>query len=163
MTETTIQLGVDFESIAPDAKAWVYTSNQEFTEEQLDLITKNADAFLSQWDSHGKTIKGNIQVLHNRFIAVFADTEGDTMCGRAQDSSVKFMKELEQILGVKLMDRMLVAINQNGTIEALPFMELRNKIASGEIPKSTPFYNGLITSKVEFLSNWETPIEGSWI
>lgn len=163
MTELSIELGASFDTIAPDAKAWVYTSNQEFSAEQLADIEKYAEVFLSQWDSHGKLVKGNIQVLHNRFIAIFADTEGDTMCGRAQDGSVKFIKELEQILEVKLMDRMLVAINHNGAITILPFMELRNKISSGEISKTTNFYNGLITSKTEFLSNWERPIEGSWL
>jgi hypothetical protein len=163
MTEVNINLGTSLTEISSEAKAWVYTSNQNFTESQLSNIEKYAEVFLSQWDSHGKIVKGNIQVLHNRFIAVFADTEGDTMCGRAQDSSLKFMKELEEILEVKLLDRMLVAINQKGTIETLPFMELRNKITSGEIAKSTTFYNGLVASKEQFLNDWERPIEGSWL
>lgn len=163
MTETTLHIGTDFDSIDNQAKAWVYTSNQEFTEEQLDLITKYTEVFLSQWDSHGKRVKGAFQVLKNRFIAVFADTEGDTMCGRAQDGSVNFIKGLEQILDLKLMDRMLVAIDNNGTIETLPFMTLRNKLSSGEITKSTTFYNGMVTSKEQFLTDWERLIEGSWL
>lgn len=163
MTETTLNIGTDFDAIAPEAKTWVYTSSQEFTEAQITEIEKQAQGFLSQWDSHGKRVKGSFQVIKNRFIAVFADSEGDTMCGRAQDGSVKFIQGLEQRLGVKLMDRMLVAINHNGTIETLPFVELRSKISSGEIAKSTTFYNGLVTSKSEFLSDWERPIEGSWI
>ena len=163
MTEAGRRGGARFDEIALDAKAWVYTSNQEFTGDQLADIEKYATVFLSQWDSHGKRVKGCFQVINNRFIAVFADTEGDTMCGRAQDASVKFMKELEEILGVKLMDRMLVAINRNGNIETLPFQELRNKLGSGEIYNSTNFYNGLITNKAEFLTDWERPIEGSWL
>lgn len=163
MTETNIQLGTSFETIAPDAKAWVYTSNAEFTNEQLADVEKYGDVFLSQWDSHGKRVKGNIQVLHNRFIAIFADTEGDTMCGRAQDSSVKFIKELEQIISATLMDRMLIAYNANGTIATLPFTQLRAKIANGEVSKTSNFYNGMIKTKEEFLSSWETPIEGSWL
>ena len=163
MTETTLHIGTEFEAIDSQAKAWVYTSNQEFNEEQLRLIQKYAEVFLSQWDSHGKLVKGAFQVIKNRFIAVFADTKGDTMCGRAQDASVRFIKELEEILGVKLMDRMLVAYDNNGVVEVLPFTELRNKIASGKIAKTTHFYDGLITSKHEFLLNWERPIEGSWV
>ncbi len=163
MTATTTHIGTDFNGIDNQAKAWVYTSNQEFTESQVAEIEKYANVFLSQWDSHGKLVKGAFQIIKNRFIAIFADTEGDTMCGRAQDSSVKFIKELEQILGLQLMDRMLVAIHHNGSIEALPFRELRNKLNSGELSDSTVFYNGLITSKAEFLSEWERPIKGSWI
>ncbi|MDA9262153.1 hypothetical protein N9P55_00115 [bacterium] len=163
MTETGIELGASFETIAPDAKAWVYTSNQEFSGEQLAEIEKYAEVFLSKWDSHGKMVKGNIQVLKNRFVAIFADTEGDTMCGSAQDASVRFVKELEEILNVKLMDRMLIAFNQNDTILALPFNQLREKIATGEVSKLSNFYNGLVSSKTEFITNWETPIEGSWL
>jgi len=163
MIATITHIGTDFIEIDNQAKAWVYTSNQEFTETQVADIEKYAQVFLSQWDSHGKLVKGAFQIINNRFIAIFADTEGDTMCGRAQDGSVKFIQELEQILGLQLMDRMLVAINQNGKIETLPFIELRRKLKSEEIPSSTLFYNGLITSKAEFLSDWERPIEGSWL
>ncbi len=163
MIATITHIGTDFIEIDNQAKAWVYTSNQEFTESQVADIEKYAQVFLSQWDSHGKLVKGAFQIINNRFIAIFADTEGDTMCGRAQDGSVKFIQELEQILGLQLMDRMLVAINQNGKIETLPFIELRRKLNSEEIPSSTLFYNGLITSKAEFLSDWERPIEGSWL
>ncbi len=163
MTETTTHIGTDFSEIDSQAKAWVYTSSQEFTVSQVAEIEKYANTFLSQWDSHGKLVKGAFQIIKNRFIAVFADTEGDTMCGRAQDASVKFIKELEQELGVKLMDRMLVAYDNDGVAEVLPFTELRSKITSGSISKNTHFYNGLVSSKEEFLNNWQRPIEGSWI
>ena len=163
MTESTIQVGVPFTEIDNEAKAWVYTSSKDFTKVQQGEIKKHAQVFLASWDSHGKIVKGSFQIIKNRFIAIFADTEGDTMCGRAQDRSVKFMKELEQILGVKLMDRMLVAIQQNDQIVTLPFVELRSKIASKDVSTLTLFYNGLITSKKEFLSDWERPIDGSWL
>ena len=163
MTDTNIQLGASFETISSDAKAWVYTCNQEFTNEQLADIEKYGGVFLSQWDSHGKMVKGNIQILKNRFIAIFADTEGDTMCGSAQDASVRFVKELEEILNVILMDRMLIAFNHHDTVLVLPFNQLREKIKTEEVSKSSIFYNGLVNSKGDFVSNWETPIEGSWL
>ena len=58
MTETNINLGADFTEIENEAKAWVYTSNQDFTETQLLDIEKYSEVFLSQWDSHGKLVKG---------------------------------------------------------------------------------------------------------
>jgi len=61
------------------------------------------------------------------------------------------------------MDRMLIAYKQNQDIKVLDFNTLRTKISGGEIEKSTLFYNGLITTKEEFMTNWEIPIEGSWI
>ena len=61
------------------------------------------------------------------------------------------------------MNRLLVAYEANNGIEVLDFNDLRSKIKQGEISENTTFYNGLITSKSEFLSNWKTPIKGSWI
>ena len=157
-----LNVGNDLNELANNSKAWVYTSSQEFSEVQLDQIAKYSEVFLSQWESHGNLIKGTVQVLKNRFIAIFADANND-MCGRAQDASVKFVKELQEILNVSLMDRMLIAFNQDNKIKVLNFNNLRNEISSGNISENTLFYNGLIQSKEEFMTNWEIPIKGSWI
>ena len=160
--ERESSIGNDFNELANNSKAWVYTSSQNFTDEQLSDIKKYSEVFLSQWESHGNLVKGTIQVIHNRFIAVFADANND-MCGRAQDASVKFIKELQEILEVSLMDRMLIGFNKNNSIETLNFNELRAEIASGNISENTMFYNGLIQTKEAFITNWEIPIKGSWI
>lgn len=160
--EVEFSIGNDLNELANNSKAWVYTSSQEFSKIQLEEIAKYSEVFLSQWESHGNLVKGTIQVLKNRFIAIFADTNDD-MCGRAQDASVKFVKELEEILSVSLMDRMLIAFKQDNEIKSLTFSDLRNKISSGNISENTLFYNGLIQTKEEFVTNWEIPIKGSWI
>lgn len=159
----TITLGNELNTMASDSKAWVYTSEKEFTESDVNTIVELSEVFLSQWDSHGKRVKGTIQIIENRFIAIFADAQDDTMCGRAQDASVRLIKELEQVIGKQLMNRMLVAFDTPNGIEVLNFNDLRSKIKQGEVPENTDFYNGLITSKSEFLTSWKTPVKGSWI
>jgi hypothetical protein len=158
-----ITLGDELSTMADNAKAWVYTSEKEFIESDVNTIVELSEVFLSQWDSHGKLVKGTIQIIENRFIAIFADTQDDTMCGRAQDASVMLIKELEQVIGKQLMNRMLVAYDSPNGIEVLDFNDLRAKIKQGEVAEDTNFYNGLITSKYEFITSWKTPIKGSWI
>lgn len=159
----TITLGNDLSSLADNAKAWVYTSDSELTEDDLNTITELGDVFLSQWDSHGKLVKGSIQIIENRFIAIFADAQDDNMCGRAQDASVRLIKELEQVIGKQLMNRMLVAYDTPNGIKVEDLNALRTKIKHGEVSEDANFYNGLITSKNEFLTIWKTAIKGSWI
>jgi hypothetical protein len=158
-----ITLGNGLNSLADNAKAWVYTSEKEFTEADINAITELSNVFLSQWDSHGKLVKGTIQIIENRFIAIFADSEGDDMCGRAQDASVRLIKELQQVIGKQLMNRMLIAFDTTEGIGVLSMNDLRTKIKQGEVSEDISFYNGLITSKSEFLTSWKTPIKGSWI
>lgn len=159
----TITLGNDLNALADNSKAWVYTSNEEFSESDVDTISELGEVFLSQWDSHGKLVKGTIQIIENRFIAIFADAQDDNMCGRAQDASVRLIKELEQVIGKQLMNRMLVAYDTTNGIKVDDLNALRSKIKQGEVSEDANFYNGLITSKNEFLAIWKTPIKGSWI
>lgn len=159
----TITLGNELNTMADNSKAWVYTSEKEFTEGDVSTIKELSEVFLSQWDSHGKRVKGTIQIIENRFIAIFADAQDDSMCGRAQDASVNLIKELQQVIGKQLMNRMLVAYNTNDGVEVLNFNDLRTKIKQGEVSEEATFYNGLITSKSEFVSSWKTPLKGSWI
>lgn len=159
----TITLGNDLNALADNSKAWVYTSNEEFSESDVDTISELGEVFLSQWDSHGKLVKGAIQIIENRFIAIFADAQDDNMCGRAQDASVRLIKELEQVIGKQLMNRMLVAYDTTNGIKVDDLNALRSKIKQGEVSEDANFYNGLITSKNEFLAIWKTPIKGSWI
>lgn len=159
----TITLGNDLNALADNSKAWVYTSNEEFSESDVDTISELGEVFLSQWDSHGKLVKGTIQIIENRFIAIFADAQDDNMCGRAQDASVRLIKELEQVIGKQLMNRMLVAYDTTNGIKVDDLNALRTKIKQGEVSEDANFYNGLITSKNEFLAIWKTPIKGSWI
>lgn len=159
----TITLGNDLNALADNSKAWVYTSNEEFSESDVDTISELGEVFLSQWDSHGKLVKGTIQIIENRFIAIFADAQDDSMCGRAQDASVRLIKELEQVIGKQLMNRMLVAYDTTNGIKVDDLNALRTKIKQGEVSEDANFYNGLITSKNEFLAIWKTPIKGSWI
>lgn len=159
----TITLGNDLNALAENSKAWVYTSNEEFSKSDIDTISELGEVFLSQWDSHGKLVKGTIQIIENRFIAIFADAQDDTMCGRAQDASVRLIKELEQVIGKQLMNRMLVAYNTANGIKVDDLNVLRAKVKQGEVSEDVNFYNSLITSKSEFLAIWKTPIKGSWI
>lgn len=162
-TQSIINIGESFEKLNDTSKAWVYTAVKPLSQEDVKQIQEIATVFLSQWESHGKKVVGNIQIIDNRFIAVFADPQDDTMCGRAQDASVRLIKELEEVLGNSLMDRMMVAYEANNGIEVIHFNDLKDKIAKGEVSESQYFYNSLINSIREFKTNWRRPINGSWL
>ncbi len=163
LIEHQISLGASVEELANDAKCWVYTAKQALTDKNVSHVTQLADVFLSQWESHGKLLKGAFLIVKNRFLVVFADAEGDDMCGRAQDGQLKFIKELEEVTGNVFIDRMLIAYDNQGNIDVLPFTDLKSKIALGDINKETFFYNSLIQTKQDFQTNWHIPIANSWL
>lgn len=161
--EKEIKLGVPLSELNADTKCWVYTAEKPFNENQLQTIEALGETFIDQWVSHGKKVKGSIQVIKNQFIAIFADPNGDDMCGRAQDASVNLIKELEAELSLSLMDRMLVAYQGKNGIVTDSFLNIRGKLVENELSDNKLFYNGLIQTKDEFEKDWERPIKGSWL
>lgn len=150
------------EDFPDNSKVWIYQSEEEFSVQQVKLIAEKSGIFLGGWESHGKPVKGFIEVYHNRFITIVADDEGGRFCGRAMDGSVRFIKELETELGISLMNRMLVSYKQDDKIRCVPLPEFQNLIVSGTVDSSTIVFNNLVEDKGAFLNSWEVALENSW-
>tara|TARA_B110000208_G_C11477265_1_gene324438 strand:- start:310 stop:603 length:294 start_codon:yes stop_codon:yes gene_type:complete len=88
--------------------------------------------------------------------------EGDTMCGRAQDASVNFMKSLEEKLELSFLDRMVQSYKKGENIEVVRMADYEALIESKQIDENTIVYNNMITTKVDFDNHWEVPIKDSW-
>lgn len=161
--EVNIQLGTIHNELNNNSKTWCYTSNKPFTSSQINTIKQLSQTFLDQWESHGKKVKGSIQIVNSQFIVIMADPCGDDMCGRAQDASIRLIKELEQELGLVLMDRANVAIEYAGKIEVKSFVDIRRDLTNNLLSEDTIFYDGLINTKEDFEKSWKRPIKGSWL
>jgi hypothetical protein len=91
------------------------------------------------------------------------DEEGDRMCGRAVDNSVRFVKELETKYKLILLDRNMMAyIDNKGNVQGCKLDELNQLIEEGKISPETKVFNNLIQNKTEFDTKWTVPISESW-
>ena len=151
-----------FENFKESDKVWIYTSNVEFTEEQINVIDGYATNFLHGWESHGASVKGTIKILYKRFIAIAADDCDGSMCGRAQDAQVNLIKQLEQELKISLLDRMLLAYrDENKLIRVVSMSDFQKLVQDKAISQETVVFNNMITLVGEF-DKWEVPASGSW-
>ena len=151
----------DFQHLSPQTNVWIYTSERGFTQQEIKVINNKAEAFIAEWESHGKSVKGLIEIRYNRFIFIYADDEGDTLCGRATDSSVRFVKELEQELKISLMDRMLLAYKYANQIITTSLPDFQELINDKKLTENSTVFNCILTKKME-LDNWEVPAKNSW-
>lgn len=145
-------------------KVWIYTSPKQFTSEQKDAILSKAEVFLGGWESHGSKVKGEIGIAYNHFIVVVADDCDGSMCGRAQDAQIRFIKELGEELALDLMDRMQLAYRKEieGDVEVKKMLDFKASIAAGEIDENTIVFNNMVTNYGDFTTNWEVPLKESW-
>ena len=109
---------VELASQPDNAKVWVYQSSLELTDSDLKQIKEVGDFFLGQWESHNLPVNGYIDVYNNRFIVISAFSDEDAMCGKAQDSQMRLIKELEEVVEGKLTDRMLVFYQEENELKS---------------------------------------------
>jgi hypothetical protein len=151
-----------YEQMAPTSKVWIFQAEREFTGEEQKTVTEALTAFTDNWLSHGSLLKSHSKLLHNRFLVFMADEEGDNMCGRAIDASVRFIKELEGKLGVTMLNRNLVAYMDNGKVMSCTLDQLSRLAEEGKITPDTIVFNNLVATKAEFEKNWTIPLSQSW-
>lgn len=154
---------VDFSILPNEAKLWMYQSSRPLTNQEKELFNASSEAFLSSWESHGIPVQGSIDLINDHFIRVAAYTDEPSMCGRAQDAQVRLAKELEQLLGIELTNRMLVAFEDGGEVTSSSVSELDDLVKRGEITTETIVFNNLVNSKADFEKNWKLPIKETWL
>lgn len=150
-------------NLPDNAKVWVYQSTRPFTMAEAITIRRHINAFVEQWTSHKAGVTGWGELLHNRFVILMADESEVKPSGCSIDSSVRFMKGLEQELNTQFFDRWNIAYMKNGEVLSCNKEELSRLLDSGEINDDTIVFNNLVLTKGELQNNWQVPYSQSWI
>jgi hypothetical protein len=151
------------QNFSPQSKVWVYQSNRAFTADEAQQLNTALDSFARQWAAHNIQLKAWAQVLHQRFVVLMVDETQTTASGCSIDTSVHFIKDIENKLGVQLFNRMLVAYMDGEELKTTTVNELEALIAVGQINANTTVFNNLVATKQQFDEQWQTPLAQSWM
>ena len=119
--------------------------------------------FVGSWTSHGSPVKGYANLLFGQFIVLIADESASGVSGCSTDGSVRLMKDIEQLFKVQLFDRQLLAFAVKDKIQVLPLSQLNYALENNFITAETLYFNNLVQTKEELLSNWIIPVKDSWL
>jgi len=153
---------VPFEELPDEARVWIYPSNRPFTEEERAELDASLRQFLHQWTVHGEQLKAGHDLPYSRFVVLGLDQSEHSASGCSIDASVRFVQEVEQRFGVALLDRMNVTYKQGEYIAHKHLDEFRRMAAERAVSPKTVVFNNLVTTKGEYLENWEVPAAESW-
>lgn len=151
-----------YKHLPAKSRVWIYQSENELSEDQTKKLNELTDTFLHNWDSHGSPVKGNINLIYNRFITVTIDESDDKVCGGSVDKLGRFMKELESELHISLLDRTQVAYRKGNQIKSCTMHEFERLAKQGEVGKETIVFNNTVHTLAAFEIEWEVPAEKSW-
>ena len=151
------------EEFAEDSRVWIYQSSRMFSLGEALQIEEMLEAFVMNWKSHGTPVKGYANLFFGRFIILMADENATGVSGCSTDSSVRLIKELEQVFKVTMFDRLSLAFVIKESIELLPMPQLNYALEKSFITGDTLYFNSLVQTKKELIENWIVPIRNSWL
>ncbi len=156
---------MDYKELSDNSRVWIYQSDREFSLNEIQKIKNLGEEFLKTWNSHGAALHAAFEIFHNRFIAIFVDENHASASGCSIDKSVHFIKQIENTFSVSLFDRMKIAYRKNSEILTVPFSELAETFSLyfGEGRGEVITFNNLVSTKKEFETNWEIPLNKSWL
>lgn len=157
-----------YKDLLPDdfdlnSRVWIYQSSREFSLEETLKIEELLNAFTKSWKSHGTPVKGFGAVFFTRFVVLMADEQATGVSGCSTDSSVRLIKEIEQLFQVNFFDRQKLAFIIDDKIEVLPLNQLQISADVGSIKPETHYINNTVLSKHELENNWIVPVQKSWL
>lgn len=151
----------DYNNLPDSSRVWVYQANRTFTDEEVVFISKNAKEFINNWTRHGDDLKGSFTLKYNQFLVLAVDESFNSVSGCSIDSSVRFIKELEQALQVDLMDKMNVSFKIGPHINLVKLTEFQNYAKERKVNLNTVVFNNMVSTKEEFEKLWEVPASNS--
>lgn len=153
---------VEFNAISDEARVWIYQANRSFSETELEEIKAKLSNFITQWTAHGSDLQASFEIKYRRFIILAVDQEAQAATGCSIDASVRFIQQLEKEYNVDLMDKMNVSYKQGEYVAYKDLKDFRKMAKDKAVTANTIVFNNLVTTKAEFLENWEVPARDSW-
>ena len=150
-------------SFSKDSRVWVYQASRLLTIaealEAEDLIKE----FCEDWKSHGADVDAFGNLFFGQFLILMADETRAGVSGCSTDSSVRFVKGLEQKFDLDFFDRNNLAFVVKDKIQLLPLSQLKYASENGFITADTLYFNNTVLNKEELENNWIIPLKNSWL
>ncbi|MDB5253670.1 MAG: hypothetical protein JWP27_2839 [Flaviaesturariibacter sp.] len=146
-----------------DSRVWIYQSNRLFLLSEALEIEDALTDFCAQWLSHGAKVTGYGNLFFGQFLVLMADESATGVSGCSTDSSVRFVRELGERLGVDFFQRTNLAFVRKEQLQVIPMNQLAYAYENGFITPETLFFNNTVTTKAQLETEWIVPVKSSWL
>lgn len=154
---------VAFDQLPPEARIWIYQASQPLSASAIVAAMPALAQFAEEWTSHGRSLLASAEFLHQHFLVIGLDEGVAGASGCSIDSSVRFVAQLEQALGVTLLEKSRLAFLQAGTVQTVKHTELKAAIAAGTVLPDTFYFDNTVATKAELDTHWPRPAAETWL
>jgi hypothetical protein len=151
------------EDFHPSSRVWIYQSSRLFFISEALQIEDILNDFLQKWNTHGTPVKGYANLLFGQFVVLMADESAAGVSGCSTDSSVRVIKQIEELFKVDMFNRQNLAFVVKEKIQTIPLSQFQYALDNGFINEDTIYFNNVVLDKKDFLNKWMIPIKESWL
>lgn len=151
------------ENFAPQSKVWVYQSSRPLNIQEIEVLNTKLSAFAVQWTAHNKQLNAMGKVIEDRFIVLIVDETHTMASGCSIDTSVHFIKSLENEFQINLFDRTIVNYLSGEAINSTTINQLNDLFANGEITSQTIVFDPLVNTLSAFNNGFRIPVSQTWM
>ncbi|MCZ4221967.1 ABC transporter ATPase [Pedobacter rhodius] len=147
---------------SPQSRIWIYQSNRKFTSIEETEILKKLEAFTGQWKAHGNELMAKAEIRYGYFIILTVDESQANVTGCSIDSSVRIIKDIEQVYNVDLFNRFNIAYKIDGEVHVQSKEDFETLVNIKNITPETIVFNNMVQNQQELETKWEVPFKNSW-
>ncbi len=154
---------VPFEQLPDDSRIWIFQSDKELTEKNIESITPLLMYFINDWTAHQQTLKASFTFLHNYFIVIAVDENMTAASGCSIDKVYHVIRACGQLTGCDFFNRLRIAAMENNSITTYSVNQILEKEESNPNNMTTLVFNNIIETKAAMEKDWLVPIKKSWL
>ena len=115
---------LSFPDLPGSSRVWIYSSDRSFDGTESIFIQESINEFIESWAAHGKGLRAEGKLIEDRFIVIAADESMVAASGCSIDSSVRFIKELQDQLNNNFFDRLKLTITNGKELKQIHISNL---------------------------------------
>jgi len=154
---------VAFDQLSDQARVWIYQASRPLTSDELIRVLPQLARFGEEWTSHGRALLASAEFLHRQFLVIGLDESVAGASGCSIDSSVRFVQQLEQQLGLELLEKSRLAFLHAGEVWLLDRREVPAAVADGRLQPDTFYFDNTVATKAELAERWPAPAAKTWL
>lgn len=154
---------VPFDQLPDSARIWIYQASRPLTVSELAVVQPALCRFADEWTSHGRALAASAEVFHRQFLIVGLDEAVADASGCSIDASVRFVRSIEDELGLTLLEKSRMAFLLDGKVQLLSRLQLREAIAAGQLSPQTPYFDATVAQKQQLPVAFPAPAGQTWL
>ena len=141
-----------FPEMPDESRVWTYLCNRSLKDQEANLIEDQIKKFTRSWKAHQKPLSADGQLLFNQYIVLAVDESIERISGCSIDSSVHFVKTIENNLEVDFFNRLNVLVLKNEAPKLISYHDMSTF-------KGDFVFNPRIENLGELRDNWLVEIK----